>query len=85
MEELMPQGPQQEQMPQEAMPQEPMPPQNAGEVAPNLEPTNPFDTSEQEGELSTLENELKIFTKSTRLCTPSFCRHAISSYLRLIL
>lgn len=54
----MPQGPQQEQMPQEAMPQEPMPPQNAGEVAPNLEPTNPFDTSEQEGELSTLENEL---------------------------
>lgn len=46
-----------QQLPQEQ--QEPViPPQEAGEQAPNLEPQNPFDTSKQEGELSTLENEL---------------------------
>lgn len=39
--------------------QEPIiPPQEAGQVAPNLAPTNPFDTTQQESELGTLENEL---------------------------
>lgn len=47
-----------QQAPQD-MPQEPIiPPQAAGEAAPNLAPTNPFDTTHQESELSALENEL---------------------------
>lgn len=45
---------------QEAMPeQEPIiPPQEAGQAAPNLAPTNPFDTTQQESELGALETEL---------------------------
>lgn len=45
---------------QQAMPeQEPIiPPQEAGQAAPNLAPTNPFDTTQQESELGALETEL---------------------------
>ena len=47
-----------EQLTQEQAQDPIVPPQEAGEVAPNLAPANPFDTSEQENELSALENEL---------------------------
>ncbi len=47
-----------QQTPQD-MEQEPIiPPQEAGQAAPNLAPTNPFDTTQQESELGALENEL---------------------------
>ena len=44
-------------IPQE--PQAPMPPQDAGELAPNQEAVNPFDTSNQENELNALQEELQ--------------------------
>lgn len=47
-----------QQTPQD-MAQEPIiPPQEAGQAAPNLAPTNPFDTTQQESELGALETEL---------------------------
>lgn len=53
----------QQPMPEQA--QEPiMPPQDAGELAPNQEPTNPFDTSGQESELSQLQSELEQSTSA---------------------
>lgn len=57
-EEQMPLPEQQEQ-------EEPiMPPQDAGELAPNQQPVNPFDTSGQESELSQLQGELEQSTSA---------------------
>lgn len=55
-----------EKMPeQQAQEQEPIiPPQDAGELAPNQEPINPFDTSGQESELLQLQQELEQSTSA---------------------
>ena len=59
-EPILPQEPQA----QAPMPQPPEPPQDAGQVAPNQELLNPFDTSNQENELSALEEELAQSTSA---------------------
>lgn len=46
------------QIPEQQMPQEPIIPQDEGQAASGLEPTNPYDTSAQESELSALQEEL---------------------------
>lgn len=62
----MPQDEQTPMLPQEQQAQPPMPepPQDAGQVAPNQDPINPFDTSKEESELSALEEELAQSTSA---------------------